>query len=111
MRLTQLKRIFLFRYILNKQFDHYTEVDTNVLMGIFVMEEKCERCSCNTLFKYLSNVHRTPYRKNLLLTIRKFKQDGVIRILGKGAGTRIYLTMDGRLYLYALEQNLNRIRF
>ena len=109
MRLTQLKRIFLFRYVLSKQFDHYTEVETNVLMGIFAMEEKCERCSCNTLLEYLSKMHRTPYKKTLLLTIRKLKENGMIRSINKGPATKIHTTLKGLLHLMELEKKLKGI--
>ena len=111
MRATNLKRSFLFRYILLKQWRHYTEVETNVLIGIHLMNQKSERCSCNTLFKYLSKVHRTPYKKKLLFILRKFKEDGMIRILGKGPGTKIKLTTDAILHLFQLEEKLRGENF
>jgi hypothetical protein len=111
MRATQIKRSFLFRYVLLKQYSNYTEVETNILIGIYIMNERYERCSCNTLFEYLSKVHRTPYKKTLLTTIRKFKQEEMIRVYSKGPGTKIHLTMDGKLYLHNLEERLRRVRF
>lgn len=110
MKITQLKRSFLFRYILLKQWQHYTEVETNILMGIYLMNTSFKRCSCNTLFEYLSKVHRTPYKKALLSTLRKFKQEGLIRVLGKGPGTKIHLTNDANLYLLRLEEKLKNLR-
>lgn len=110
MKVTQLKRTFLFRYVLLKQWQHFTEVETNILIAIYLMNIKCERCTCNILFKYLSKYHRTPYRKTLLFTIRKFKQDGMIRIIGKGAGIKIHLTIDGNLYLMRLEEKIRGVK-
>ena len=104
MRVTNLKRSFLFRQILLKREDHYTEVETNVLIGIYLMNNKYLRCSCNTLFKYLSSVHRTPYKKTLLLTLKKFRQEGMINKNGKGLTTKIHLTLKGELHLYELER-------
>ena len=104
MRVTNLKRSFLFRKILLKREDHYTEVETNVLIGIYVMNNNYLRCSCNTLFKYLSSVHRTPYKKTLLLTLKKFRQEGMINKNGKGLTTKIHLTLKGELHLYELER-------
>lgn len=108
MKITHLKRSFLFRKILLKEWQHYTEVETNVMVGIYIMNETGERCSCNTLFTHLSAVHRTPYKKTLLATLRKFKQEGIIRLISKGPGTKIRLTMDGTLYLLGLEKKLRR---
>ena len=110
MKTTNIKRAFLFRHVLNKEWPHYTEVQTNVMIGICLMNEKYDRCSCNTLIDYLNKVHRTPYRKSLLSTIRKFKEDGIVRIYGKGAGTKIHLTTEGQLYLSRLEEKLKRVR-
>jgi len=110
MKFTYLKRSFLFRKILLKEWQHYTEVETNVMVGIYIMNETGERCSCNTLFAHLSAVHRTPYKKTLLATLRKFKQDGVIRVTSKGPGTKIHLTMDGTLYLLNLERRIRNIK-
>ena len=110
MKITHLKRSFLFRKILLKEWQHYTEVETNVMVGIYIMNEIGERCSCNTLFAHLSAVHRTPYKKTLLATLRKFKQDGVIRVTSKGPGTKIHLTMDGTLYLLNLERRIRNIK-
>ena len=111
MKATQLKRSFLFRHVLLKQWEHYTEVETNVLIGICLMNNSSERCSCNTLFEYLSKVHRTPYKKTLLSTLRKFKQEGMIRVLGKGPGTKIHLTTAANLYLFELERKLKSLQF
>lgn len=106
MKITNIKRVFLFRYVLNKEWPNYTEVQTNVMIGIYLMNQKFERCSCNTLIDYLSKVCRTPNKKTLLSTIRKFKEDDIVRIYGKGAGTKIKLTTDGELYLTRLEEKL-----
>lgn len=111
MKTIQLKRSFLFRHILVKQWNQYSEVETNVLIGIFLMNEGLERCSCNTLFEYLAKVRRTPYKKKLLATIRKLKSDGMVRILRKGPGTNMLLTTDGKLYLIDLEEKLRQIKF
>ena len=111
MKAIQLKRFFLFRFILLKLWPHYTEVETNILIGIYLMNCDFERCSCNTLSAYLSKMHRTPHKKTLLATLRKFKQDGVTRITGKGRGTNNHLTMDGTLYLARLEEKLIKTKF
>jgi hypothetical protein len=111
MRATQLKRILLFRKILNKEVDHYTEVETNILIGIYIMNIEHKRCSGNTLFNYLSKINRTPYKKKLLLTIRKFKQEEMIRTFGKGAGTNILLTLEAKLILFRLEEKMRSVRF
>ena len=108
MKFTHLNRSFLFRKILLKEWPHYTEVETNVLIAIYLMNCNLERCSCNTLSEYLSMVHRTPHKKTLLATLRKFKREGVTRVTGKGPGTKIHLTMDGNLYLYRLEEKVSR---
>lgn len=110
MRVTNLKRSFLCRKILLKREDHYTEVETNVLVGIYLMNNKYLRCSGNTLFKYLSTVHRTPYKKTLFITLKKFKQDGMINKNGKGL-TKIYLTLKGELHLFELERLIMKVRF
>ena len=110
MKFTQLKRSFLFRNILFKDWQNYSEVEINVVIGIYSMNYEFKRCSSNTLFRYLSKLHRTPYKKTLLATLRKFKQEGVIRVTGKGPGTKIHLTMDGTLYLSRIEEKLRRIQ-
>lgn len=107
---TELKRHFLFRKILNKELNHYTEVETNILIGIYIMNIEHNRCSGNTLFNYLSKINRTPYKKKLLLTIRKFKQEGMIKKFGKGAGTNILLTLEAKLNLFRLEEKMRRVR-
>ena len=111
MKFINLKQSFLFRSILLKEGQHYTEVETNVLIAIYLMNCNLERCSCNTLSAYLLKVHRTPHRKTFLATLRKFKQDGVIRQMGKGRETNMNLTMDGTLYLYRLEGKVSMVRF
>ena len=111
MKLTYLNRFFLFRSILLKQGQHYTEVETNVLIGIYLMNSDLVRCSCNTLTVYLSKMHRTPYKKTLLATLQKFKQDGVIRQTGKGRETNMHLTIEGKMYLFRLEGKISMVRF
>ena len=111
MRATELKRTLLFRKVLNREFHHYSEVETNILISIYFMNMQYNRCSGNSLFKYLSKINRTPYRKNLLFTIRKFKHQGMIKVNGKGAGTNIILTQNAKLILFRLEEKLRRVRF
>lgn len=111
MEVTKLKQVFLYRYLIGKECPHYSEVETNVMIGIYLMNKKYERCSCNTLFEYLSKVHRTPYRKTLLSTIRKFKEDGVIRINGSGINKSLKLNAIGQLYLIELEKKLKGLKF
>ena len=111
MKPTQLKRVFLFRSILNKQYGNYTEVEINIITAIYLMNEKNLRCSGNTLFTYLSAIHRTPSKKSLLFTIRKLKEREMIRVIGKGAGLKINLSLQGKIYLMDLEGKLRRIRF
>ena len=102
MRATQLKRSRLFRYVLMKQFDHYSEVETYILMSIHLMNNQGKRCSCNTLFTYLSKIHRTPYKKKLFMIIKNLKEQGRIRGLGKGRGANLVITEYGRQYLFHL---------
>lgn len=108
---TQLKRIFLFRSILQKKDNHYTEVETNIMIAIYLMSKKLERCSGNTLFVYLSKIYRTPSKKKLLATIRKLKEKEMIEVTSKGAGLKIHLRIKGVNYLMELEDNLRRVRF
>ena len=110
MKAIQLKRSFLFRFILLKQWPHYKEVETNILIGIYLMNCDLERCSCNTLSAYLSKIHRTPHKKTLLATLRKFKEGEFIRVNGRGPGTSIHLTIAAELYLFELEAKLKRYR-
>ena len=110
MRATQLKRALLFRYVLNKQRDHYSEVETYILLCIFMMNNSGERCSCNTLFKKLAKIHRTPYKKKLLSIVRKFKEQDLIRSFGKGPGTNLVLSQQGKLHLFDLEEKLRGIK-
>jgi hypothetical protein len=109
MQTDHLYRNLLYRYSLKKQFVIYSEFETNVLFGIYVMNRQFQRCSGNTLFKYLSQIHRTPYKKSLLAAIRKFKSDGCIRATGKGSGANIHLTEFGKQHLSELEERLNGI--
>lgn len=106
MTTTQLKRALLFRYVLNKYFDHYTEVETYILISIYIMNTQGKRCSCNTLFTYLSKIHRTPYKKKMLLIVKNFIEQGRIRVLGKGPGTNLVLTEYGKQYLIHLEKKM-----
>jgi hypothetical protein len=84
------------------------EVETNVvLIAIYLMNCDLERCSCNTLSAYLSKVHRIPNKKkHCWQHYASLKQEGVIRKIGKGPGTKIHLTMDGNLYLMRLEDKV-----
>lgn len=108
---TQLQRVFLFRSVLNKQYHKYTEVETNIMIGIYLMNKKGEKCSGNTLFVYLSKIHRTPSKKGLLATIRKLNAQEMLRITSKGAGLKIHLRLDGINYLKELEGSLRKVRF
>ena len=110
MRATQLKRALLFRYVLNKQRDHYSEVETYILLCIFMMNINGERCSCNNLFKKLSKIHRTPYKKKLLLIVRNFKEQDLVRSFGKGAVTYLVLSEQGKQHLFDLEEKLRGIK-
>lgn len=111
MRATQLKRSLLFRYVLMKQFDHYSEVETHILTSIYLMNVDHKRCSGNTLFKYLSKIHRTPSKKKLLLIVKKFKEQERVRRYGKGPGTNLVLTEHGKQYLFDLERKLKGIKY
>ena len=110
MRATQLKRALLLRYILMKHIDHYSEVETYILMCIYFMNNNYERCSCNTLFIKLSKIHRTPYKKKLLLIVRNFKEKDLVRCLGKAAGTNLVLSQRGKLHLFELERKLRSVK-
>lgn len=107
----QQKRVFLFRSVLNKQYNPYTEVETNIMIAIYSMGKKLERYSGNTLFVYLSKIYRTPSKKNLLATIRKLKKKEMIEVTSKGAGLKIHLRIKGVNYLMELENNFRRVRF
>lgn len=107
---TQLNRIFFFRTILSEEFNKYSEVETNVLIGIYLMNKKYERCSSKTLSEFLSKIHRTPNKKTLLASIRKFKMEDMIRICRAGQGIKMHLTMHGILYLFELEKKLKMLR-
>jgi hypothetical protein len=111
MNTTQLKRLFLYRAILKKQFENYSEVETNVIIAIYLMNKQFKRCTGNTLLDYLSAIHRTPYKQRLLGTLRRLKMDAMIRVVGKGAKSKIVLTLEGDLYLIRLEESLRKIRF
>ena len=60
------------------------QIEAHILVCIFIMNNNGERCSCNTLFKKLSKIHSTPYKKKLLLIVRNFKEQDLIRVFGKG---------------------------
>jgi len=111
MQADQLYRNLLYRQALRKQFNSYTEFETNILIGIYVMNAQAMRCSGNTLFNYLATIHRTPYKKNLLATLRKFKKEDRIRGNNAGAGTNIRLTEFGKQYLFDLEERLRSFQF
>lgn len=110
MRIIQLTRCLLFRYVLKKQVESYTEVEINILVCIYLMNNQAKRCSCNTLINYLSKLNRTPSRKKLLYTLRRFKDEGIVRVFGKGPGTNVLLTTLGKIYLNELEDELKGIR-
>lgn len=110
MTATQLKRSLLFRYILMKQFDHYSEVETHILVGIYLMNNDGKRCSCNTLFTFLSKIHRTPYKKKLLLIVKKLKEQNRIKGIGNGRGTNLVITEYGRQYLFHLEKKMTDVK-
>ena len=110
MRATQLKRALLFRYVLMKQIAHYSEVETYILLCIFMMNNNGERCSCNTLFRKLAKIHRTPYKKKLLLIVRNFKEQDLVRSFGKGAGTNLVLSQRGKQHLFDLEEILRCVK-
>ena len=110
MTATQLKRSLLFRYILIKQFDHYSEVETHILISIYLMNNDGKRCSCNTLFAFLSKIHRTPYKKKLILILKKLKEQDRIKSFGKGSGTNLIITEYGRQYLFHLERKIRGIK-
>lgn len=46
----------------------------------------------------------------MLSTVRKFKQDGMLRVYGTGPGTNMHLTEAGKQYLFDLERKLRRVR-
>ena len=92
-----------------KQFDHYSEVETHILVSIYLMNNDGKRCSCNTLFAYLSKIHRTPYKKKLLLIVKKLKEQNRVRGTGEGRGTNLVITEYGRQYLFHLEKKIRGI--
>lgn len=110
MRITQLTRSLLFRSIVKKQRDHYTAGETSILICIYIMNSKGHRCSCNTLFKYMAEIHRTPYKKKFLSLIRSLIQEGMIRRYGRAGGTNLIITTAGRLYLHELEEKLRKLK-
>ena len=106
-RAIQLKRIFLFREVLKDHDGHYSEKETQILIAIYLMGESCIRCSGYTLFKKISKVHRTSQKKGLLIIIKKFKSDGMVR----STGSKIELSLKGKLHLLELERLLGKVRF
>jgi Mg2+/Co2+ transporter CorC len=110
MRITQITRQFLFRQSLEKINNSAsarfgcTEKETNFLIGILLMNRNLQKCSGNTLFKYLSKVHRTPNKKAMLATLRRFKNEDLIRQFGNGAGSNLRVTEAGKLFLFGLEK-------
>lgn len=114
MKTTQLTRCLLFRSALQKQINPLTEKETFILICISVMNDQHCRCSGNTLFRYLSKIHRTPSRKDLLSIIRKFKapdgqDDLMIRELGTGPGKNYLLTEGGKRHLFELGKKLKGV--
>lgn len=106
MTITHLRRSFLFRVALNKTINTHTELETNFLIGIYLMNKDLKRCSGNSLYKLLSNVYRMPDKKKMLGMIRSFKSKGLVHISGNGASTSITLTQDAKQFLFDLEKKL-----
>lgn len=110
MNITNLKRQLFFKYALNKYEDHFSEMESNILIAIHLMNSHSERCSSNTLILFLKKIKHTPRKQNLLKVIRKFKQKELVRGYGKRNGTNILLTIEGNKYLHGLEHQLRRAR-
>jgi len=88
-----------------------TDKEIYLLIAIFIFNKQYRRCSGNTLFKYLSGIHRTPSRKDMFSIIRKFKKNNgqapaMIIELGVGPGKNYLLTEGGKQYLFELERRL-----
>ena len=107
-KLSRINQILSMRKLI-KQWGYYTEAEVNVLICIYVMTENVEYCSGKTLFDRLSQFHRTPYKKKFLSTIRKFKQDQLIRTTKKGKISRIHLGIRGYMVLVELEKELLKV--
>ena len=110
MNITNLKRQLFFKYALNRYADHFSEMESNILIAIFLMNAHYERCSCNTLTLFLSKIKHTPRKQNLIITIKKFKQLDFVRVYGKRNATNILLTTEGNKYVQGLEKQLRRSR-
>ena len=109
MKLLNIKRALFYRHLVLKQWDHYSELETNILLAIFLMNEDAKRCSSNTLFCYLSKIRRTPYKKKFLIILKQFKSKELIRVFGKGRTVNMVLTLEGKLHLYDLEKRVKQI--
>mgnify|MGYP000976757977 CR=1 FL=1 len=110
MKLTYLKRCLLFRSAFKKQIERLTEGETFILLCIYLMNKKGERCSCNTLRMFMASVNHAQRNKNLRAVIRKFKSDGLIRSFGKVVGANIVVSVLGQLHLIGLEKSLRSMK-
>ena len=108
-KLTRLNGILSMRTYLSKQWERYTESEVNVLICIYVMNEGAEYCSSKTLFDRLSQLHRMPHKKKFLASLRKFKQQEVIRVVKKGTIARIELRLKGYLFLSRFDNEIDKV--
>ena len=107
-KLTRLNRVLLLRKFLMRQYEQYTEAEVNLMICIYEMNEREECCTRKTIFEFLSKIHRTPYKKKLLATIRKFKKDEMIRITKRARVSHIEIGIHGYLFLSRVDSELGK---
>ena len=78
------------------------------MICIYEFNEREELCTRTTIFEYLSTIHRTPYKKKLLATIRKFKNDEMIIITKRGREFHIRIGIHGYLFLSRVDSELGK---
>ena len=106
MNITTIKRQLFYRYALSKMNFQFTEMENNILIAIFLMTASAQRCSSQTLILFLSKIRHTPNKQIFLRTIKKLIEKDFIKKFGDKAGTNMYLSTAGRLYIYDLEKEM-----
>jgi hypothetical protein len=105
-----LDKIFLYRLAMERERYPYTEFETNILIAIRSMNHNAKRCSSTTVASFLAKYHRTPGKQQLLIALRKFKANGLLRVNGVGPATNYHLSGDGQEYLSEIESRLRMMR-
>lgn len=110
MELSAIKHYYYLRDTLKrlskKGYGELSEVGVNHIFSIHYMNENGLLCTKKALYEFMRGNCHTPHKTKFFLLISKYFGKGILKINATNSYKIVSLSMDGKLLLHKINENL-----